>query len=454
MVVALCGDRLDPQVRARVSRVLAAHLYWMHRYPSRFSSANNHRVAEAMGEFVIATVMPNAPHARAIEISARAILEAEAALQILPDGVPAEQSPTYGAFTVEMLLVADLVARAFGRPLAPVVAERALAFADMVGVLATGGGRVPAIGDDDEGRVLTLSDAHEHRYPVSVARAAAGHVGKPPRVVPSDDRPELRDACFPVASPVDASPDSLRRFEHGGYTVVRETRAGHRLHVTVDHGPLGYLSIAAHGHADANAVVLTLDDMPVLVDPGTYLYHSGGAWRDWFRGTGAHNTVRLGGADQSVIAGAFNWSHKANAALKEAKGGPDWAVATHHDGYRKRFGVEHHRRVAATPSGIVIEDRLVGSLAPGTAAEVVFQFAPGLVVEREGSRVGVRGEGLPPLALTFSEPGTLDITAGGAEPGDGGGRGSPTFGTKVPAPRLVWHGTIPAEGLRTSLDWA
>jgi hypothetical protein len=70
----------------------------------------------------------------------------------------------------------------------------------------------------------------------------------------------------------------------------------------LDHGPLGYLSIAAHGHADANAVTLSLDDRPILVDPGTYLYYSCGKWRDWFRGTRAHNTLNVQGADQSISA--------------------------------------------------------------------------------------------------------------------------------------------------------
>src|ERR1700731_4936296 len=112
------------------------------------------------------------------------------------------------------------------------------------------------------------------------------------------------------------APEGLRSFEEGGYSVVRETRAGRRVRFVLDHGPLGYLSIAAHGHADANAVTLSLDDRPILVDPGTYLYHSCGKWRDWFRGTRAHNTLNVQGADQSIISGPFNWPHKARAWLE------------------------------------------------------------------------------------------------------------------------------------------
>lgn len=453
LVVGLCGDRLEPGIRQRVSQILSAHLYWLGRYPSRFSSANNHRIAEAMGGFVIATVLPTAPRAREIAPGARQVLEQEAVLQILSDGAPAEQSPTYGAFTVEMLLVADAVASAFGDPLGPLVKQRVAAFAEFIGVLGTADGRVPNIGDDDEGRVLSLSHAREYCYPCSVARAVAGHFGIKPQLAGSIDAPELRDALFPVTLPAASCPDGLRSFGDGGYTVIREARAGRKLHLVVDHGQLGYLTIAAHGHADANAIVLSLDDSPVLVDPGTYLYHSGGAWRDWFRGTGAHNTLRLGGVDQSVIAGAFNWAHKAQAVLDGVTEGPDWSIASHHDGYLKRFGVEHHRRMAATSSGLAIEDRLVGAGAGQLMAEVVFQFAPGLEIQCEGRRVLARRKGKSVLAMTFSHAGLIASVSGGDAPGLGGWV-SDSFGDRTPAARLSWSGTIPAEGLRTTLDWA
>ena len=75
----------------------------------------------------------------------------------------------------------------------------------------------------------------------------------------------------------------------------------------MDAGPLGYLSIAAHGHADCLAFTLAVAGRAILIDPGTYCYHSEPEWRDYFRGTAAHNTVRVDGCDQSEIGGAFMW---------------------------------------------------------------------------------------------------------------------------------------------------
>ena len=232
---------------------------------------------------------------------------------------------------------------------------------------------------------------------------------------------------------------------------MRGYRAGRDLRLTFDHGPLGYLAIAAHGHADALALVLALDDVDLLIDPGTYLYHSGEAWRDWFRGTGSHNTVRLNGADQSVIAGPFNWSHKTRAWLGATRGPPDWSLSAGHDGYRHRFGVDHVRTIAAIAAGISVNDRLIGASAKPVATEVIFQFAPGLRIEPGGERYEVLYR-QQPIAQLLLPGGQVEIASGGALPGQGGWA-APTFGAKTAAPRVVWRGFTPEAGVTTTIAW-
>ena len=71
-----------------------------------------------------------------------------------------------------------------------------------------------------------------------------------------------------------------QQFPDGGYTVLRSGEGAEEQLLLLDHGPLGYLSIAAHGHADALSLVMHLGGRPVLVDPGTFTYHeqpSGGS---------------------------------------------------------------------------------------------------------------------------------------------------------------------------------
>ena len=88
-----------------------------------------------------------------------------------------------------------------------------------------------------------------------------------------------------------------------------------------DHGPHGYLSIAAHAHADALAIEMRVGGVDVLADPGTYCYGADPAWRAYFRSTLAHNTLEVGGVDQSLAAGPHLWTRQARAELEGLEGG-------------------------------------------------------------------------------------------------------------------------------------
>jgi hypothetical protein len=432
--VSWAGEAMAAPTRSYAEQFLRAHHFWLRRFPSRYSSANNHAVAEALGELVCETLLPDLGDGS----RARARMEAEALKQIYPDGVGAEQSPTYVAFTVEMLLIADLFLRASGRAsLSVEVRARLGAFAGWIAWIADAQGRTPRIGDDDEGRVLTLGP--EPTYAAAVAEAAGAAAALGPLRPPT-----LRDAFWPRRAAAPA-PEGVRVFAEGGYSVVRERRAGRDLRLIFDHGPLGYLSIAAHGHADANAIWLSLDDEEIVVDAGTYLYHAGGAWRDAFRGTAAHNTLCLDGRDQSPIWGPFNWGPPAKARLIAADTGPDWRLAAVHDGYRRRYGVWHRREIRATASGFALTDTLVGRPCAREAI-CAFQFAPGLELEGEGLDWRVSRGGGTLLRLRFSSAGEVGVVCGDVAARRGWV--SAAFGDKQPAPQLTWRGIVPVEGAR------
>lgn len=431
LVLDMVGDRLSETTRHSAGQILSASAFWLPRFPSRFSSANNHLVAELAGEYLVGLALGH--H---VDQPWQHLL-AELDKQILPDGSGAEQTPTYAAFTAELVLLSALAARATAMPMPQPAAQRLAAFADFIGWLGVGAG----FGDNDEGRVLALS--HEADYSGSVASAIAGFAGRSSPVEPADDFRGLILGTPPSALP---QPSGLQCFAAGGLSVWRGEMADRQVTLRFDHGPLGYLSIAAHGHADALSVALDIDAQPVLVDPGTYLYGSGGAWREWFRSTPAHNTLNLEGQSQSTMSGAFNWSHKASARLLEHNSLPDWSVTAEHDGYLRRFGARHRRQLRRDRQSIVIHDQLIG--APHNGA-IVFQLAAGMDVERNGNVATVSHGGLPCLSIALPD-GIVSIEAGGNGPGAGGWV-SPRFGVKVPAPRITWRGRVDAAGVVTVL---
>ena len=117
------------------------------------------------------------------------------------------------------------------------------------------------------------------------------------------------------------------------------------MRLLVDAGPLGYLSIAAHGHADALSFVLNIGDREILVDPGTYAYHTDPGWRRYFRSTLAHNTVGIDEQDQSLQAGNFMWTDHARARCIEFEAGNAMQrFVGEHYGYERLEDPVVHRR--------------------------------------------------------------------------------------------------------------
>ena len=437
VVLGLVGtDRASPQQRRKIRSCLAGHAYWLARYPSRHSSANNHLIAEAGALFLLGTLWPELGIGRRVA-DARDVLITEIDRQIHCDGVGAEQSPTYTAFTLEWYLFCATVAERAGDPFPKHVAKRLCDAGQFLRWITDEGGNCPRIGDDDEGRVLADEPA-KGGYVGSVLGSISATLGRP-NLAPPRVSPSLRNLYFGLPSPCSSAPKGAKTFSKGGYSVFRRRMAGRKALMIMDHGPLGHLSIAAHGHADALALWLHIGDQPVLVDAGTYLYHSGGPWRDRCRGTGLHNTLCLDGRDSSRIAGPFNWSQKAiceRVMWKSTQS--ETSAIVRHDGYLASHGLLHERRLVAHAQGFTIRDALVGERPDGAAldAEIGFLIHPDLDVAIDGTTATVTRQGEALLRIRGRGALGLTVYEGSNEPARGWY--SERFGSLRPAPQLVF----------------
>lgn len=407
LTIGIIGRENIPAPLARkIAQSLAAHTYWLERFPSRYSSANNHLIAEQAALFILGTLSADKAGQDRAD-AARLLLIEEAKRQIHDDGVGAEQSPTYTAFTCEWYLLAFLVAEQAGRPFPRETLERIGYAGECLRWFIDEEGHHPRIGDDDEGRVVGSGIGQEPFYVASVLDLMAVALRRSDLTV-AFGSPQLRNLCFGPAVGASPSPVGLRIFEQGGYTVWRRQLGGHDALAVLDHGPLGYLAIAAHGHADALSLTLHLDGQPVLVDAGTYLYHAGGAMRDRLRGTAVHNTLCVDGADQSQIAGAFNWRRKAQSRLVSIDEGRDGTqrITAQHDGYRDVYGVMCERTVCVDDNSLTVADALI-DLGKGsksvTSIRIGFLLHPDCEAEIEGPLVVVR-RGEQPLMRLVANP--------------------------------------------------
>jgi len=216
--------------------------------------------------------------------------------------------------------------------------------------------------------------------------------------IPIDTERRLASRAFP------ASGHYLLQFGHA-------TRAD-RISVLFDCGKLGFGSISAHGHADALSLTLRAFGQDILVDPGTFDYFSYPAWREYFRGTFAHNTVLVDGLDQSTLQGSFLWGQTATARCLQWHPSTDGGTVTgEHDGYvRLADPVTHRRtlRLAGRLRTLTVEDTLVAggehrvAILFHLSETCVARAAGGVVQIGVGSHV-VRLELDPRLEVTILE---------------------------------------------------
>jgi hypothetical protein len=383
---------------------IRAHCTMIASRLSRHSSANNHLIGELAGLYVAACTWPCWPESDAWRIQAQRELEREAQRQFSADGVHREQAFAYQVFCCEFLLLAGMLGQSTGQPFSAsywAVLHRALAF---VRAMADVGQHV---GDADDGRVWSLQAARGGQVEQLLALGDA--------LFNSTSQAHWLQHLFPGPRPHadEHGPVATWAWPDGGYFLFG-TRG--RVQGLVDCGPLGYLGIAAHGHADALALTLYVGGEPCLVDPGTYGYWCAPRWRAYFRGTSAHNTVRVDGLDQSVGGGRFLWLRKARTRIERMPASPgQFVMRASHDGYtRLPDPVRHVRTVQFDEASatLVVVDSVTGKRPHRT--ELFWHFAPHLDVQLTGQSVTVRTARYA-LALEAS-CGTLDLVRGCDDP--------------------------------------
>jgi hypothetical protein len=420
-------------VHAQAEQILA--------YRARFSSANNHLIAQAAGLLQSGFAfsgLKGAPRWRRI---GGEILWAEVLEQSTSDGVSREASLHYQEFVLELALLAWLTLRANGTEPPPAARTRIAAMLEVLAQLDAFPGGAPDFGDSDGQSALPFRGEASHRRTLlalgsvlcgqpewkahvrSLPRPAAILLGAPGRQAFA----ELQDARPAAGS---------RVFLPSGMALFRDASGDRGL--WFDASPLGYLATAAHGHADCLALALGGFGQPLLIDPGTFSYHAEPRLRNHFRSTAAHNTLRIDGEDQSEMRGAFLWGRRARPQVEVAVTRAAWdLVVASHDGYERLPDPVRHRRwiVFVKPDYFWVLDEVDGT-KHRHLIESFWHLAPGSAVVREGTAIAVRAPGGAELTLLqagdpFSE---VELWEGAEHPLQGWC--SPAFGVRIPAPVL------------------
>jgi hypothetical protein len=434
------------------------HQQYLAAFASRGSSANNHVIAEAAGQLVASCAFPWFGESERWRRNSALLLERELIRNTFPSGIGRELASDYQCFVAELGFAAAVEAGASGHPLSQVTWTRLCAMADSAAAVVDERLSPPRQGDSDEGRGLLLDAPAANRWPslLALADALVGRLDWWPR--PPADAGSVIVGAFAGAKHQVGSRPGRRpsRFADAGMTLLR-TSGENEIWCRCDGGPHGFLSIAAHAHADALSVEVRYAGVDILADPGTYCYHGERAWRSYFRSTIAHNTVELGRRSQSSERGPFMWAQHAKAREVEVIDDGDIARWTaEHDGYASLDPPAAHRRSVLLDRASRSIDIIDEIEADGHDVRLAFHLGPEVQVELDGTYAALSWpRAATPGAAQLELPGALRWTLHRGESDPILGWYSPGLGRRVPSFTLLGCGRCtPGAPLATRLEFA
>ena len=404
---------------------------------------HNHLISETCGLAIIGIMFPKFRKARKWREKGLHIFEREVIKQIWEDGLDGELSTNYHCFVLDSFLQLSILMEKNGIECPEDVKTRIEKMIEAVMYLLRPDGSLPWIGDCDGGRAYRLSESNpcDRRAYLAIGAAQYGRRdfkraaekfyeeafwllgNKGLRKFAALDGQEPQDPC--------------KFFRHGGLATMRESWNPNSEYIIFRGGPTERRPGVGitHNHADFLSFELFSNSIPILVDPGVFLYGLDDKWRFFYRKSLAHNTLVVDGIDHvNVTATRFGIPNLPLSRINELTFDNDYGyIDMSHGGYRK-MGILHRRRLLWFKGDcLMILDHINGTGVHQIEAFFhfnrdvhVFWEKGGIVqANQSGSKSVIR---LVPFSI---EPNECELVSGEVAPIQGWI--SPCYGRKCPS---------------------
>jgi hypothetical protein len=365
------------------------HCIYSYNNPSKYSSSNNHLIAEYSGLFIAATKWDFKESAKWIRYSQKG-LETEILKQHSKNGVNKEEAANYIQFITDFFLLSYIVGENSLLPFSRTYKNQLQQIFNYIHDFLDCKGNCPKYGDEDGGKCF-IADFNDKFNNFKSLLTSGAIIFKDPVLKSKSNGFDIKNQLLFGrlgklifnAIPNEDSVEGSKFYKEEGHFISRKKEEKREIYLHFDAAPLGYLSIAAHGHADALSFILHVDGHPVFVDPGTYTYHTDPKWRNYFIGTLAHNSIKINKHDQATIAGSTLWlqHYKCNILHSETTSEKD-IIRASHTGYEK-FGIIHTRELIFDKESaeIKITDTIKTKTQNPYFIEMPFHLHPGIEVK-------------------------------------------------------------------------
>lgn len=374
---------LDEAFWSRAYAALFDHgLFIRGNLENTYEVTSNHFLSNVVGLWFLAALFDTVDEGRAWATFARASLETEIDVQVLPDGADFESSVPYHRLVAELFLGSARLAEHRGQPLSAHYRSRAGDMVEYLAAVTRPDGLMPQSGDADDGRLhvcggVSMTSPQDGRH---LLGPAAVMFGRDEWMALGGEAAGWEAAWWGLPAlriPAIAAPIAARLFPDAGHAVVRDGG----LYLLITNSIVGTKGFGNHKHNDQLGFEYHVNGTPIVVDPGSYVYTSDPAARNQFRGTAYHNTLMIDEVEQNEFnpEWLFRMFEKAQAEHVQFTAGAQVEYRGRHTGYSRLASPVTHERsfdLDRASGRLEIVDRLSGAARHRLSWH--FHFAPGV----------------------------------------------------------------------------
>lgn len=228
---------------------LYGHAYYLEHNWENFPPTSNHYLSDLIGYFYLCFFFEQFPYFQKQKLWCHAELFKEFGIQIQEDGTSYEGSTHYHILMTELYLHFVILGTIHSLKFSNLFMLKLKKMLQFIEDITDEAGNIVYIGDMDGGKIMTGLE----------------NTNKAKRV------------------------NYVQHYKNFGLTIIKD-KGWHitfRNQIYSTHQPSG------HFHEDDLSITVSLNGIPILIDPGSYLYTANPRWRNLFRGYESHNTINV-----------------------------------------------------------------------------------------------------------------------------------------------------------------
>ncbi|MFH1643917.1 MAG: heparinase II/III family protein [bacterium] len=289
---------ISPDFLQKFTNSLHEHMIYLEGNFEESDKPNNHYLSDLIGYFYLTIFFKNLKKQKWV---IKKLLK-QFDQQIQDDGTSYEGSTNYHKFVTEIFWHLKILCQNNHIKLPEHFYEKFNKMIRFINDCTDQSGNFVQIGDNDSGRILDDRSLSFDYAPVFVPPDGGTSTGRQderrkdslPNFIQNKYKTkkqfftDIKKNCPPlVLSVVEGFERSnYSHYPNFGLTIIKKNNC----HITFRHPTFNKKQPTGHFHQDELSITLSVDRIPILVDPGTYVYTANSFARNYFRSYQSHNT--------------------------------------------------------------------------------------------------------------------------------------------------------------------